>query len=159
MWVRKLGIMDALSRFGCHRRRSVDLCWRLWVDERIREMLLFVRKGLWVSGCTRNPGTSCRITVIVDVCILHTLWRPNDEYAIVLQLFTGNLGSGIRVDIGLMDTYLGTRNLGSDIGMIRRVVWVRMLQETFGGCMFTKMKLCCMRVVSAFRYFIRLWVN
>ena len=78
--------MDALSRFGCHRRRSVDLCWRIKIDKRIGDLLLCVRRGLWVCGRTRNLGTSCGITVYVDVCILHTLWRPNDEYAIVLQL-------------------------------------------------------------------------
>ena len=49
------------------------------------------------------------------------------------------LGLGVPEDFGWLDAYVRrnhcTRNPDTDIGLNERAIWVRMSQDTLGGCM------------------------
>ena len=117
-----------------------------------REMKLCVRKGL-VGGCMRYLGTWSGIRLYMCVCILRLVrdrmmdtlsWAASWWWIYVRRESwvgecTRYLGLGVPEDFGWLDAYVRwnycTRNPDTDIGLNERAIWVRMSQDTLGGCM------------------------
>ena len=114
-----------------------------------------------MGSCTCHLGTWCNIRLCVCVCILRVFW-PSDiagafwwrrwriRYLLedvrlgpFLGEFTRYLGLCVTGDFVWMDipwyeTIVCTHNLFSDMLVCGRAVWVRMIQETLAGRMFTR---------------------